>query len=79
MSVAASTGSLPDRRIVSWVDGEGTKADPRYHLVILENPGAVREIDALLVETYEPYIRGELGRTGYFCDLPAGERWIDSK
>jgi hypothetical protein len=40
------------------------KADPNHDRVILENPGAVRELDALLVDTYKPYIRGELARTG---------------
>jgi hypothetical protein len=52
------------------------KADPNHDRVILENPGAVRELDALLVDTNKPYIRGELARTGYADAPPAGERWI---
>jgi hypothetical protein len=64
---------------MSWLEEEARKADPRHDRVILENPGAVRELDALLVDTYEPYIRGELARTSYSDAPPAGERWIESK
>jgi hypothetical protein len=64
---------------MSWLDEEASKADPRHDRVILENPSAVRELDALLVDTYEPFIRAELARTGYPDAPPAGERWIESK
>jgi hypothetical protein len=64
---------------MSWIDEEARKADPRHDRVILENPGAVRELDALLLDTYEPYIRGELVRTGHLEAPPTGERWIESK
>jgi hypothetical protein len=64
---------------MSWLDEEVKKADPRHDRATLENPDAVRELDALLVDTYEPYIRGELARTGYPNAPPAGERWIESK
>jgi hypothetical protein len=64
---------------MSWLDEEARKADPQHDRVILEDPGAVRELDALLVDTYEPYIRGELARTGYSDAPPASESWIESK
>jgi hypothetical protein len=64
---------------MSWLDEEAKKADPGHDRVILENPDAVWELDALLVDIYEPYMREELARTGYTPAPPAGERWIESK
>jgi hypothetical protein len=41
---------------MSWLEEQAKKADPEHERAILENPDAVRELDALLMDTYEPYI-----------------------
>jgi hypothetical protein len=64
---------------VSWLQEQAKKADPKHDRAILENPDAVRELDALLMHTYEPYIREELAKTGYVEAPATGERWIESK
>ena len=64
---------------MNWLVEEAMKADARHDRVILENPDVMRELDALLINTYEPYIRVELARTGYSDAPPASERWIESK
>jgi hypothetical protein len=79
VSVPSPQAAGPERGAMSWLDEEAGKADPRHDRVILENPGTVRELDALLVGTYEPYIRAELARTGYSGAPPIGEKWIESK
>jgi hypothetical protein len=50
---------------VNWIVREAAKADPRKDRVILENPQAVKALDMVLLETYLPFIRGELKKTGY--------------
>jgi hypothetical protein len=39
---------------MSWLDEEAKKADPTHDRVSLENPDAVHELDALLMDIYEP-------------------------
>ncbi|OHD23364.1 MAG: hypothetical protein A2Y38_14135 [Spirochaetes bacterium GWB1_59_5] len=64
---------------MSWLEEQAKKADPWHDRAILETPDVVRELDALLMATYEPYIREELAKTGYVEAPPADERWIESK
>lgn len=56
----------------SWILREATKVDTRSDRVILENPEAVASLDRKLRETYLPFIRTELGKTG-FPHEPAGD------
>ena len=64
---------------MSWLEEQAKKVDPGHDRAIIENPDTVRELDALLMDIYEPYIREELAQTGYVEAPPAGERWIESK
>lgn len=66
---------------VDWILREATKADTRSDRVILENPEAVGFLDGKLRETFLPFIRAELGKTGFPYepvgdDLHIESRWL---
>ncbi len=58
-------GGIPKETQVNWIARDAAKANPRNDRIILENPQTVVALDRVLLETYLPFIRGELGKTGY--------------
>jgi hypothetical protein len=53
------------RSQINWVLREAAKADERSDRIILENPEAVESLDTKLRETFLPFIRTELDKTGF--------------
>jgi hypothetical protein len=67
----------------NWILREAATTDAREDRVILENPGAVASLDAKLRNTFYPFVRTELGKTGFRYlptedDLHIDSRWMGS-
>jgi len=66
---------------MNWVLREAAKADTNADRVILENPDAVGSLDRKLRETFLPFIRTELQKTGFPYvpvddDLHMDSKWL---
>jgi len=65
----------------NWVLREAVKVDERSDRIVLENPEAIGSLDRKLRETFLPFIRAELDKTGFPYetvgdDLPIESQWL---
>ena len=63
----------------NWVGREAAKADLGADRVVLENPDVVGSLDSKLRETYLPFIRAELEKTGFPYQPVENDLHIDSQ
>ncbi len=69
------------RSRVNWILREAAKADAYADRVVLENPDTVASLDARLRNTFYPFIRAELEKTGFRylpmeTDLRMESQWL---
>jgi hypothetical protein len=67
----------------NWIVREAARADAREDRVVLENPDAVASLDAKLRNTFLPFVRAELEKTGFRYlpmedDLHIDSQWLGS-
>ena len=63
----------------NWVGREAARADLGADRVVLENPDVVGALDSKLRETYLPFIRAELEKTGFPYQPVENDLHIDSQ